>query len=182
MKRKLIIGFISIVIVISIVFTSKVFSDNGNPSLNFSPSKTNLDVGEELEITVSGNKICGASFTLNFDSSKLELITPITVYSNWNKTEIENVYFFNTTTYEAVENQETICKLKFRAVQSTDSTSISFSNVQITKADASTENKSAQNINIKISKVEELNASKFLKKVIKGSPLVITSIVIGFIV
>ena len=159
MKRKLIIGFISIVIVISIVFTSKVFSDNGNPSLNFSPSKTNLDVGEELEITVSGNKICGASFTLNFDSSKLELITPITVYSNWNKTEIENVYFFNTTTYEAVENQETICKLKFRAVQSTDSTSISFSNVQITKADASTENKNAQNINIKISKVEELNAS-----------------------
>ncbi len=30
-------------------------------------------------------------------------------------------------------------------------------------------------------KVEELNASSFLKKVIKGSPLVITSIVIGFI-
>ena len=159
MKRKLIIGFISIVIAVCIVFTSKVFSDNGNTSLSFSPSKTNLLVGEEVEITISGNKICGASFSLNYDSSKLELITPITVYSNWNKMEIENTYFFNTTTYEAVENQETICKIKFRALQDTDSTTISFTNVQITKADASIENKNVNNINVKISNVEELNAS-----------------------
>ena len=162
MKRKIIAEFILFLIVLSFVFSNMVFSNDNDPTLRLSVNNTNVHAGEEVEISVFGGQICGTSFSITYDSNILQFLSPIEVSNNWNKTQLENTIFLNTSNYEVIETEEKICILKFKVLENVnfDSTIINFSNMQIAKADASTQNFNDENIEIHM-----INTNDFLVNV-----------------
>ena len=67
-KKKILIEILISIILINFIFSSKVFSNVDAPKLYFSASSDTIEEGEEVEIAISGENICGTSFIVNYDS------------------------------------------------------------------------------------------------------------------
>ena len=156
MKKKSLGIIVISLIIINFVFIGFVLSSGNDPRVRIVANKTSLREGEEVEVSIFGDKICGLDFALNYDSQKLQLVTPVEVLNNWNKVEIENTYMFNSNNFEILDEETLICKFKFKALEniSAGDTNITYSNINITKEDASTESKSNIVIPIQIIKDE----------------------------
>lgn len=102
--------------------------------------------GDQFDIVVSvkdiATPISGLLYTLNYDSSKIELIGQVQGLNNWQLEEIENIYSILFKNYETVSTDQQICKLTFKIKDDADleNTTISFQDIQVSKDDSSVEN------------------------------------------
>ena len=142
MKKKTIGIIVISLIIINFVCIGLVLSSGNEPGVRATTNKTSVREGEEFEVSILGNKICALDFALYYDSQKLQLTAPAEILGNWSKAEVENTYLLNSNNYEILDEEKTICKFRFKALENIvgGNTNISFTNVNITKEDTSTEN------------------------------------------
>ena len=157
--RKKTIGIIVIsLIIINFVFIGLVLSSGNEPRVRITTNKTIIREGEEVEVSILGDKICGLNFSIYYDSQKLQLVTPVEVFNDWNKAEEENAYFFHSSNFEILDEEKVICKFTFKALENITpgDTSISYSNIDITDEEALTESKGNIDVPIRITTEEFL--------------------------
>ena len=132
LNKKMIIIVCILLIMLNIIFVTKVFSKN-ICEVNFTEGNSNPKRESEFEVVVSVKNITepivGAFFTLDYDTTKLELQGVAEALNSWNLTEIEHTYYIYTPSYEETNLSQDICKLKFKIKADADlgDTTISFS-------------------------------------------------------
>lgn len=155
LNKKILIVLCIILFLSNFIFINKVFSKN-NCEVLFVESNSNPKREEEIEVVASikdvNQPISGVFFTIDYDTTKLELKKPVEALNNWNLTEIEQSYYLYEPTYEETKDEQVICKFKFKVKSnaSLGNTTVAFKKIQIAKSDASVEEINDVNIVLNI--------------------------------
>lgn len=160
MRKKISILLIMFMILIG-VLGAKTFATKGC-TIECVASNNSPKRGEEFEVIVSikdiVNPVSGLTYSVEYDTSKIELIGQIQSLNNWQITALENSCWMLTPEIEPITAEQQVSKLKFKVKDSAGlgNSIISFKNIQIPNEEYESEDLDDINLTLDI-KQKDLN-------------------------
>ena len=155
MKKKIIVCGLVVAIIVTFMGFLNILNAAEVPSITSRLSKNSIEKGRNFSLTVSASKMqegfVGIAFTLNYDTSKLELID-YSLGDLWELRNIEDFYSIVTKNYEVTTSEGDILTFNFKAKEGIEATTanISLEKIEIVKDDYTVQyaNNSSNNIEI----------------------------------
>ena len=137
MRKKIII--VSIMIFFIYILLASKSSATEGCRLEINTNTNEVSKGENIEFTIVVSDIKtdiqGVTFTIDYDKSKLDLVSDAEVLNNWIKNKFENTYIFYAPNYESVTTNSAICKFIFKVKEDSEigNTEIHIKNIELIK-------------------------------------------------